>query len=192
MSGMIDNKNQIIHIACEVIVLFGIVYYVNYKNKKLLRTIESLAQRIEEQDDLIVRLEDLIKAQTSQILQIQAVVSKLASEQLLALPKQEDIKIATKENTKKNVTSKNNKPKPKSKINEEMKPKLIEKPPPPSVQEDDAETDTEDDEDEIMDEEISNELQELEDSLTPDPAEQNENIEELDITDTTDLKKKDL
>ena len=209
MSGMLDNKNQIIHIACEVVVLFGIVYYVNHKNKKLLRTIESLAQRIEDQDDLIVRLEDLIKAQTSQILQVQAVVSKLASEQFL--PPKQDIKVVPREDTKtnkKNVTFKNT-TKAKPKLNEETKikskPVVVEKEDVKEDVEEDVEEDVkedveeeENDDKDVMDEEISTELQELEDSLNDtneqddtDKTKNEEKIEELDITDD-DLKKKDL
>jgi len=55
------EKKEIIHIASEIIVIVGIVYYFNQKNKKLLAHIEDLVQRIEDQEDLLQKHEQIIK-----------------------------------------------------------------------------------------------------------------------------------
>lgn len=60
MSKLIDNK-QIIHIASEIVVIIGITFYFSSKNRKLLEHIEDLSQRLEEQEDLIQKHEQIIK-----------------------------------------------------------------------------------------------------------------------------------
>lgn len=55
-----ENK-QMIHIASEIVALVGLTFYFNQKNKKLLGHIENLAQKIEEQDDLLQKHEHVIK-----------------------------------------------------------------------------------------------------------------------------------
>jgi len=55
-----ENK-QMIHIASEIVALVGLTFYFNQKNKKLLGHIENLAQKIEEQEDLIQKHEHVIK-----------------------------------------------------------------------------------------------------------------------------------
>jgi len=60
MSKLIENK-QIIHIATEIIVILGVTFYFSSKNKKLLEHIEDLSQRLEEQEDLIQKHEQIIK-----------------------------------------------------------------------------------------------------------------------------------
>lgn len=55
-----ENK-QIIHIASEIVALVGLTFYFNQKNKKLLGHIENLAQKIEEQEDLLQKHEHVIK-----------------------------------------------------------------------------------------------------------------------------------
>ena len=50
-----------VHIVSEVIVLIGLTFYFNQKNKKLMNHIEDLAQRIEEQEDLLQKHENIIK-----------------------------------------------------------------------------------------------------------------------------------
>lgn len=61
MISTLLEKKEIIHIASEVIVIVGIVYYFNQKNKTLLTHIEDLVQRIEEQEDLLQKHEQIIK-----------------------------------------------------------------------------------------------------------------------------------
>lgn len=60
MSKIFENK-QLIHIATEVVILVALVYYFNQKNRKLLNIVEDLAQRVEEQEDLIQKHEEIIK-----------------------------------------------------------------------------------------------------------------------------------
>ena len=55
-SRILDNK-QLIHIASEVVVITGLVFYFSSKNRKLMEHIEELAQKVEEQEDHIQKLE---------------------------------------------------------------------------------------------------------------------------------------
>lgn len=52
---------MLIHIVSEVVVLVGLTFYFNQKNKKLMAHIEDLAQRIEEQEDLLQKHDQIIK-----------------------------------------------------------------------------------------------------------------------------------
>lgn len=58
-SKFLDNK-QIIHIATEVVVLLGLVFYFSSKNKKLANSIEELAQRMEAYEEQIQKMESII------------------------------------------------------------------------------------------------------------------------------------
>ena len=69
MSQILENK-QMVHIVSEVIVLIGLTFYFNQKNKKLLNHIEDLAQRIEEQEDLLQKHENIIKKLVASINEI--------------------------------------------------------------------------------------------------------------------------
>ena len=55
-----DNKYQIIHIVSEVVVLAGLFFYINTKNKKLINRINELTQRLEEQEDIIQKHENML------------------------------------------------------------------------------------------------------------------------------------
>ena len=66
MFNLMENK-QIIHIASEIIVLIAVIYYFNGKNKKLLRHIEDLAQRIEDQEELLEKNSKAIQELSDQI-----------------------------------------------------------------------------------------------------------------------------
>ncbi len=52
---------MMIHIVSEVVVLVGLTFYFNQKNKKLRAHIEDLAQRLEEQEDLLQKHDQIIK-----------------------------------------------------------------------------------------------------------------------------------
>lgn len=52
---MFENKD-IIHIASEVVVLLGVVFYFSSKNKKLLDDMNALSDRVEEQEKQIQNL----------------------------------------------------------------------------------------------------------------------------------------
>ena len=60
MLKLLENK-QIIHIATEIVALIGIIFYFSSKNKKLLEHIEDLSQRLEDQEDLIQKHEQIIR-----------------------------------------------------------------------------------------------------------------------------------
>ena len=50
-----------VHIVSEVVVVVGLAFYFNQKNKKLLAHIEDLAQRIEEQEDILQKHEQMLR-----------------------------------------------------------------------------------------------------------------------------------
>ena len=60
MSKLLEHKN-LIHIATEIGVLVGLTFYFSSKNKKLLEHIEDLSQRLEEQEDLIQKHDQILK-----------------------------------------------------------------------------------------------------------------------------------
>lgn len=62
MINTLLEKKEIIHIASEIVVIVGIVYYFNQKNKKLMNHIEDLVQRIEDQEDMLQKHEQIIKS----------------------------------------------------------------------------------------------------------------------------------
>jgi len=66
MSKILENK-QIIHIAAELVVLLGITFFFSQKNKKIMNHINDLSQRIEEQEDIIQKYEQLIKNLTKKV-----------------------------------------------------------------------------------------------------------------------------
>ncbi len=59
MSKLFENKN-ILHITVEVIILISIVLYFSQKTKKIAQHINDLMHRIEEQDDMLQRHEELL------------------------------------------------------------------------------------------------------------------------------------
>jgi hypothetical protein len=61
MMQKILNNKQIIHLVTEVVVLIGIIFYFSSKNRKLLSHIEDLSQRLEEQEDIIQKHDQIIK-----------------------------------------------------------------------------------------------------------------------------------
>ena len=50
-----------IHMAAEVVILLGVIIYFNQKNRKLSNQIEDLIQRVEEQEDIIQKHDQLIQ-----------------------------------------------------------------------------------------------------------------------------------
>lgn len=59
MSKILENK-QVVHIACEVVALIGLVIHFSKKNTKLNSYIDEVVQRLEEQEELIKKHEQLI------------------------------------------------------------------------------------------------------------------------------------
>lgn len=60
MPNLLENK-QLIHIATEVVALIALIFYFSSKNKKLMQYIEDLSQRLEDQEDLIQKHEQIIR-----------------------------------------------------------------------------------------------------------------------------------
>ena len=60
MSKLIENK-QIIHIVTEVAIIAGVIFLFSSKNKKLLEHIENLSKRLDEQNELIQKHEQIIR-----------------------------------------------------------------------------------------------------------------------------------
>jgi phage shock protein A len=67
MSKIFENKSMLIHVAAEIIVVIGITFYFSQKNKKLMGHINDLIQRIEDQEDIIQKHEQLINNLTNAI-----------------------------------------------------------------------------------------------------------------------------
>lgn len=55
------HKKDIIHIIAEIAVIAGVVYYFSIQNKKLLEHIKRLDAKLEEQDKLINKHEEILK-----------------------------------------------------------------------------------------------------------------------------------
>ena len=67
-----------VHILSEVVVLVGLTFYFNQKNKKLMAHIEDLAQRVEEQEDLLQKHDQIIKQLVGHIGKQQAMMQQNA------------------------------------------------------------------------------------------------------------------
>ena len=59
MSKLLQNP-QIIHIVSEAVIIIGITFYFSQKTKKLMNHINDLTQRLEDQEDIIQKHEQLI------------------------------------------------------------------------------------------------------------------------------------
>jgi hypothetical protein len=77
MSNLFENKTMIAHIAVESVIILGVTIYFSQKNKKLMGHINDLIQRIEEQEDIIQKHEQLINNLSNAINDIN---SKLTSD----------------------------------------------------------------------------------------------------------------
>lgn len=84
MSKLFENK-QLVHIASETVVILGVVFYFSQQNKKLSSHIENLAQRLEEQ-------EDLVRKYNSDIKQLQTLVNSLMTKETTRQPLQPILK----------------------------------------------------------------------------------------------------
>jgi hypothetical protein len=68
MSKLLENQ-RIVHIVSEFVILISLIYYFNQKHKKLLSYIEDLVQRVEEQEDILQKHDQILKSLVSQQLQ---------------------------------------------------------------------------------------------------------------------------
>jgi len=67
---MFETK-QIVHIATEIVILLGIVFYFSSKNKKLIEHIEELSNRLDEQEDTIQKHEQIIRQLVQKVNSVQ-------------------------------------------------------------------------------------------------------------------------
>jgi hypothetical protein len=61
MSQLLENKQLLVHVASEVLVVSGITFYFHKKNKELLNEIEKLTQRIEDHAHVLDKHEHIIQ-----------------------------------------------------------------------------------------------------------------------------------
>ena len=76
MSKLFENKQQLVHIVSEVVVLLGITFYFSQQNKKLMGHIEDLAQQVEEQNDIIIAQEKMLKSHDASIKSIENMLTR--------------------------------------------------------------------------------------------------------------------
>jgi len=80
ISKLLENQ-RLVHIVSEFLILIVLIYYFNQKYKKMLSYIEDLVQRVEEQEDIIQKHDQLIKNIMSQQLQIQQLQTQKSQSQ---------------------------------------------------------------------------------------------------------------
>ena len=59
MTNVLEQK-QIIHIVVEIVVLTGVSFYFASKNKQLSSSIQALSKKLEEQEEIIQRHEQIL------------------------------------------------------------------------------------------------------------------------------------
>lgn len=164
-----DNK-QLLHIGCEVVALLGVSYYFSSKNKTLQSHIEELSQKLEEQEDKILKLEETMKSSMNVAFsQINGIINILNKQQPVQPQTRKAptpiIKIVKPVNTSQTSSSREVKP---DYVNPEVNPEVkneisqfINNDVLPSIKEENPENNEEQD----NDEDIQEELSELESSL---------------------------
>lgn len=55
------NNSQLIHVVSELVAFVTMMFYFNQKNKQLQNHIQELVHRLEEQDDIIQKHEEMLK-----------------------------------------------------------------------------------------------------------------------------------
>ena len=155
MAKLMENK-QMIHIASEIVVVIGLTFYFNQKNKKLMGHIEDLSQRIEEQEDLLQKHEQIIRKLLDFINQSESKHQHPKSQSEYQPQVQTKQKKIEKEIKPKSIVTKTVLSKPEQKVTfkEEEIPRKLNPPPP-------IEEEEEDEEDSDLDAELSEELKEL-------------------------------
>jgi hypothetical protein len=187
MAKLMENK-QMIHIASEIVVVIGLTFYFNQKNKKLMSHIEDLSQRIEEQEDLLQKHEQIIKKLAESIKQYQSEFNhkQRHSDYYEQPPPPQQIQMKQKKEIKpksivtKPVLSKTepepklivtnpvvSKPDTKVTFKEEEQPRKL-RSPPKYEEEHEEEDEEEEEEDSDLDAELEEELKEL---VISDPVE---------------------
>lgn len=62
MSYLTNNKIQLVHIASDIVVVSAMAIYFVKKNKSLVNTINELTKRVEEQNEILQKHEQMLKA----------------------------------------------------------------------------------------------------------------------------------
>lgn len=68
LNNLLQNQ-KLFHIVSEFLILIVLIYYYNQKYKKMLSYIEDLVQRVEEQEEIIQKHDQILKSLVSQQLQ---------------------------------------------------------------------------------------------------------------------------
>ena len=118
---MFENKSLIIHIVAEIIIITGITFYFSQKNKKTMDHINDLIQRIEDQEDIIQKHEQLITNLTNALNDINNKILHNSSSSLniLKIPKDN---ITKSKKTTPYITVKKNKSLSQENVNRQTKP----------------------------------------------------------------------
>jgi hypothetical protein len=158
-----DNK-QLVHIGCEVVALLGVSYYFSSKNKTLQSHIEELCQKLEEQEDKILKLEETMKSSMNMAFnQINGIVNILNKQQAVEPQARKAptpiIKIVKPVNTSQSPPSREVKPNHANpEVNPEVKNEIsqfINNDLLPPIKEENPENNEEQDNDEDIQEELS-------------------------------------
>ena len=154
------NKQTIIHIIVESVIIISITVYFNKKNNKLEKKIEEIFKKYEIQEDLIKKNDEIIKSLTEHIQILykknQYYENKIQSQ--YEKPQNNEIKIQSQNNEK---PQNNEKIQNEIKINYEIKiPEIKIQKPKFNIQKMEIE-EIEEIESELLDKEIESELLEL-------------------------------
>jgi len=87
-TNMKENKSMIIHIISELLILVGIVYFFNKKYKELVGNLDNLSKKIEDQQILLDKHEELFNMlNQSKIIQQKSVVPQFKPNVILQQPR---------------------------------------------------------------------------------------------------------
>ena len=78
LKGLLENK-QIVHVVAEILVFVCVFVFVSQKTKKIMNHVNDLAQRVEDQEDVIQKHEQEIK-------ELKALISTFISSEKPQLP----------------------------------------------------------------------------------------------------------
>lgn len=165
MSKLLENK-QMVHIASEVVVIMGITFYFSRQNKQLREHIEDLAQRLEEQEDHIQKLEQTLTKLGSMVqTQIVPAVQRLSYSQPVT---QTHPVRRTQTRSVKTARKKQNRPVKQVHIEEVQEDNEEEQVEEQVEEQSDNESDGDSDENSDLDDDIRDELKELEEESQTD------------------------
>lgn len=194
LNNITENKQQMVHIIAELLIMGGIVYYFNQKHKKIISEIQELNDKLEEQGntlkisienitkltDIVISLQQNNSNINTKVINQQLSQQKVLTERAMQVKKMEDRMLQTQ------LLVNNQKDQKTDKIvqdyNDKIKIDTIKNPlvTPEENIEVKNEVKNEDEEKRELDQELENELLELEES------------EDIIEVDTRDLKQNHL